>query len=104
DQDVEVAELLGDLLDHRPGLLRVGEVGLRQDARPAKLANVVGHFLGLFLVALVVDGNLRTLAGQLQGDRPPDPTRRPGDQGSLPVQTTHCKISLWSKKKKDRNP
>ena len=85
DQHVEVAELLGHALDHRPGLLRIGEVGLGQQRSPAELGDLVHHLLGLGVAALVVHGHLGPFARQLQGDRPADAARRAGHQCRLAV-------------------
>ena len=82
-QNVESPQLLHSGGNQIPILLAVRHVRLQDDGPPAQGSDLPRDLFRLVGVAPVVDGNVRTPAGHLQGATPPDPPIGARDQGDF---------------------
>ena len=80
DEEVEAAEPLANLGEHRADRVAIFEVRCDCHCAPAALGDRVDGSLGSLAVALVVDDDRRTLAGEVLGRGAADPPRCAGDQ------------------------
>src|SRR6516164_1910747 len=95
-QDVEVSELLGDILDHRPGFLGIADVRLVDDGSSTQFFDFFSQLLCLGFTARIIDRDLGALAGEFDCDGPPDSTRGAGDQRSFSINSSHGRFLFLS--------
>ena len=86
DEDIEPAEILHDLIDHRLHGGEIGDVGL-VGLRLAALRHDLGdQRFGLLAGVAVIDRDARALCGEAERDLAPDAARRAGHQSDLALQ------------------
>src|SRR5262249_2401597 len=87
DENIEPAEILRDLVNHRLNRRKIGDirlVGLGLDAFRRDLGN---QRIGFLVRAAVVDRNIRPLCRQAERDLAPDPVRRARHESGLALQS-----------------
>ena len=90
DEDVEPPELAQDLRDHRLGIRGPCDIGLHEHRAPAGRADLPYHRLGRRAIVQVIDGDIRALARERQGDPAPDALLGAGDQRDLSSKPHRC--------------
>ena len=88
DDDVQAAEVVDRGGDEAFAEVGVGDAADAGYGLPARGLDRGDCFLGWFGVE-VIDNDPRTLAGQLQRDLTPDPSAGAGDNGDLPIKSSH---------------
>src|SRR2546426_9559060 len=96
DQDVEAPELFQNFLGHPERVGEVADVGLREHRAPPHLADLLGHILRRRLARDVVDGDVRALVGERQGDSAADPTGTPGDECGATLKLHGVLLPWWA--------
>ena len=89
DEDIEPPEFALDLRDHPLSVRGPGDISLHEDRPPAGGADLLHHLFGRRAIVEVVDGDVRALAGERQGDPAPDALLGAGDQRD-PASKPHC--------------
>ena len=75
DENVQSAELLSDLFEHRLDLIGLGDVGLDDEAASAALADFGEGFLGSGFVLHVVDRDSGAVLRKLECNAASNPAR-----------------------------
>ena len=91
DKDIEIAERLLHLSEHRPDRLAVTHIGLEQQRLGAPLCDLSGNRFRFGRIPAVIHADPCPLGRQPQGNRSANTPRRAGDKGYF-VCETHVRI------------
>ena len=78
DQNIESAKACPNIVHQCIAFAIVNQIRFEESGIGAKLPDLFQRSVGVLLGRSVVNGDFRSLPGQLHGDCPPDPAGRPG--------------------------
>ena len=86
DEDVEATQRVDDARDHLLRLDGPRDVGLHHHGTDAGLADLLHRLLGRRAIIEVIDADIGAVAGEREGDGPPDPLLGAGDERDLSLE------------------